>query len=70
MKGKHPAIFPQKLVEKCIKVSGCSDGVVLDPFVGTGTTSLVAQEMGLRSVGVEIDSNYYEFACDKLQQLF
>jgi site-specific DNA-methyltransferase (adenine-specific) len=70
MKGKHPAIFPKSLVEKCIKVSGCKQGVVFDPFMGTGTTCLVAQDMGLNSVGVEIDSNYYEFACDKLQELF
>ena len=70
MKGKHPAIFPKSLVEKCINVSGCKQGVVFDPFMGTGTTCLVAQDMGLRSVGVEIDFNYYEFACDKLQELF
>lgn len=68
MKGNHPAIFPKKLVEKCIKVSGYKNGIVLDPFLGTGTTCLVAQEMGLDSIGIEIDPYYYEFACNKLFQ--
>ena len=68
MKGDHPAIFPNKLVEKCIKVSGCNDGVVLDPFLGTGTTSLVAKNMGLASIGIEIDEQYYNFAVEKIKQ--
>jgi len=68
MKGKHPAIFPKKLVEKCIKVSGIKNGVVLDPFLGTGTTCIVAEDMGFNSIGVEIDPNYLEFALKKLNE--
>ena len=67
MKGEHPAIFPRKLVEKCIKVSGCKKGIVLDPFLGTGTTSLVAEELGLNSIGIEIDPDYFNFACARLE---
>ena len=69
MKGKHPAIFPKKLVEKCIKVTGLKNGVVLDPFVGTGTTCLVAEEMGLNSIGIDIDCDYVTFATKKLQEM-
>ena len=69
MKGEHPAIFPRKLVEKCIKVSGCKKGIVLDPFLGTGTTSLVAEELGLNSIGIEIDPDYFNFACTRLEAL-
>ncbi len=68
MKGKHPAMFPKKLVEKCIKVSGIKNGVVFDPFLGTGTTSLVAKTMGLDSIGIEIDEQYYNFAVEKVKQ--
>lgn len=66
MKGKHPAIFPKKLVEKCIKVTGIKNGLVLDPFVGTGTTCVVAKALGLNSIGVDIDKNYIQFAKNKL----
>jgi|TARA_R100000149_G_C5835683_1_gene109595 site-specific DNA-methyltransferase (adenine-specific) len=68
MQGNHPAIFPKKLVEKCIKITGIKNGLVLDPFVGTGTTSLVAETMGLNSIGIEIDEQYYNFAVGKLKQ--
>jgi len=68
MKGEHPAIFPKKLVEKCIKVSGCKEGIVLDPFLGTGTTSLVAEELGLNSIGIEIDPGYFNFTCTRLKK--
>ena len=68
MQGNHPAIFPKKLVEKCIKITGIKNGLVLDPFVGTGTTSLVAETMGLDSIGIEIDEQYYNFAVGKLKQ--
>ena len=54
----HPAIFPRELVRHCIRVSGVKSGVVYDPFAGTGTTLVVAKEMGLDSIGTEIDPDY------------
>ncbi len=66
---KHPAIYPIKLVEKCIKVSGLKNGVVFDPFLGTGTTSIVAESMGLNSIGCEIDKDYFDFACERLERI-
>ena len=68
MKGKHPAIFPKKLVEKCIKVSGKKSGLILEPYLGTGTTCIVAEEMGFESIGIDIDSSYVEFAGNKLKE--
>ena len=41
---------------------------MLDPFLGTGTTSLVAKNMGLASIGIEIDEQYYNFAVEKIKQ--
>jgi len=64
---KHPAIYPQKLVEKCIKVSGLKKGIILDPFFGTGTTGLVAKQMNLNFIGIEIDKDYFIFAKNKLE---
>lgn len=42
---------------------------MLDPFLGTGTTSLVAEELGLNSIGIEIDPDYFNFACARLEAL-
>mgnify|MGYP006093727843 CR=1 FL=1 len=63
---KHPAIFPEKLVEKCIQVSGLKKGTVIDPFMGTGTTGLVCQKYNLDFIGCEIDKDYFQFATKRL----
>ena len=63
---KHPAIFPRQLVEKCLKVSGLKQGVVFDPFMGTGTTAVVAKEYDLEYIGCEIDKAYIETANNRL----
>ena len=66
---KHPAIYPEKLVEKCIKVSGVKSGIILDPFLGTGTTGLVAKRMDLDFIGIEIDKDYYNFAKNRIESI-
>ena len=64
---KHPAIYPEKLVEKCIKVSGLKNGIILDPFSGTGTTGLVAKQMNLDFIGIEIDKDYFDFSKQRIE---
>jgi DNA modification methylase len=65
----HFATFPQALVEPCIK-AGCPEGgVVLDPFMGSGTTALVARRLGRRSVGIELNPEYARLAAKRLSQL-
>lgn len=64
MKGekKHPAIFPRDLVRKCLKVADVKpEHTIYDPFGGTGTTALVAKEMGCKWITTEIDTDYVEF---------
>ncbi|MFO7540487.1 MAG: site-specific DNA-methyltransferase [Chloroflexota bacterium] len=64
----HFAVFPEKLVELCI-LAGCpSGGVVLDPFVGSGTTAVVAQRLGRNYVGIDSNANYCEMARGRLIQ--
>ena len=61
-KGAHFAVFPEELVEPCV-LAGCpEDGVVLDPFCGSGTTLLVANKLGRKAVGIEINPEYIEIA--------
>jgi DNA modification methylase len=61
-KGAHFATFPLKLAETCI-LAGCPlDGIVLDPFFGSGTTGLAAQQSGRRYLGIELNGVYCELA--------
>ncbi len=55
----HEAIFPKQLPEFCIKLASLhKSDIVLDPFLGSGTTVLAAYELGRRSVGYEVNSGY------------
>jgi site-specific DNA-methyltransferase (adenine-specific) len=63
----HPTIFPEKLPEMCIKLHGCKKNIlVLDPFMGTGSTALACQKLGVNYIGFEIDKTYVAFANKKL----
>lgn len=64
----HFAVFPEKLVELCV-LAGCpTSGIVLDPFAGSGTTAVVAQRLGRKYVGIEINPEYCEMAKGRLYQ--
>jgi site-specific DNA-methyltransferase (adenine-specific) len=67
LRGKHPATFPQKLVEDCLKLTGIKSGIVLDPFIGTGTTAVAAKSLGWDFVGFDIDEDYLNFAKNRLE---
>ncbi len=56
----HPSPFPVALPERCIKLHGKVDAVVLDPFLGVGSTLIAAQRLGCRGIGIEIDQTYAE----------
>lgn len=58
----HPAPFPEALIERPI-LAGCPrDGLVLDPFAGSGTTGVVAKRLGRRFIGFEPNHRYAEIA--------
>jgi site-specific DNA-methyltransferase (adenine-specific) len=62
IKGAHFATFPPDLVKPCI-VAGCpKGGVVLDPFIGSGTTAIVAKSLGRSSIGIDLNSEYLDLA--------
>lgn len=62
----HFAVFPEKLIEPCILASIPQDGVVLDPFFGSGTTGLVALNHGKRFIGIELNPDYCSMAQRRL----
>ena len=61
----HPAPFPEELPRRLIKLFSFREDVVLDPFVGSGTTCRVAKDLGRRSIGVDIDPGYCTVAADR-----
>lgn len=65
----HFATWPEALCERIIK-AGCPEGgTVLDPFMGSGTTALVARKLGRKSIGVELNPDYAALAAKRLSQL-
>jgi DNA modification methylase len=64
--GAHFATFPQRLVEPCI-LAGCPvGGTVLDCFAGSGTTGLVAERLGRRSILIELSADYAAQAMERI----
>jgi len=62
----HPAIFPKKLAEDHILSWSNEGDTVLDPFLGSGTTLLAAQELNRNGIGIEISEEYCEIARKRL----
>jgi site-specific DNA-methyltransferase (adenine-specific) len=54
----HPGTFPLSLPRWCIRLHGRSNAVVLDPFMGTGTTLVAAELEGASGIGIDIDPSY------------
>ncbi len=67
-RGAHFATFPPRLIAPMI-VAGCPEGgVVLDPFLGSGTTAVVSQQLGRRCIGIELNPAYVAMATKRIQE--
>tara|TARA_R100001594_G_scaffold37735_2_gene68239 strand:+ start:2809 stop:3717 length:909 start_codon:yes stop_codon:yes gene_type:complete len=64
----HFAVFPEKLPELCIKAGTKEGDVVLDPFMGSGTTATVAKRLGRKWIGIELNEEYANFIKNKTAQ--
>jgi len=59
-------VFPEQLIEPCV-LAGCpEDGIVLDPFAGSGTTGVVAKRLRRSFIGVEINPDYWKMAQQRI----
>ena len=63
----HPAPFPVALAERLIRMFSFAGDTVLDPFLGTGTTSVAAARCGRNSIGSEIDPEYFSLCIDRVR---
>ena len=61
----HPTEKPVGLMAKFVE---WTDGIVFDPFMGSGTTGVAAIQMGRKFIGIERESKYFEIACKRIEQ--
>ena len=66
--GAHFAVFPTELIEPCIMAGAPIGGIVLDPFMGSGTTAQVAQQLGRKYLGCELNPAYKELQDRRVAQ--
>jgi DNA modification methylase len=68
-KGAHFATFPPALIEPCVMAGSRSGDVVLDPFMGSGTTAMVARKLGRKYIGCELNESYGELQDERIRSL-
>ncbi len=67
--GAHFAVFPPALIETPIKSCCPEGGIVLDPFIGSGTTAIVAEKLNRNWIGIELNHEYTKLAEERIAQI-
>ena len=68
LKHKHPAVFPDKLAKDMIACFCPPDGIVIDPFNGSGTTCVMAKNLKRNYIGIDISKEYNEICSERLEK--
>lgn len=63
----HPAMFPEELAQRVLKLFSFKDDVILDPFNGTGTTTFVAKQLNRHYLGIDVSEKYVDKAKQRIQ---
>lgn len=69
-KAAHKTQKPEALVERCVRICSKPGDLILDPFLGSGTTAVVAQRFSRPWIGIELDPSYVKMSQDRLAKLF
>jgi len=67
-KTPHPTEKPEDLLERIIDLGSNKGDLILDPFMGSGTTGVVAKKLNRKFIGIEIDNNFFEIAKDRIKK--
>ena len=62
----HPTVKPLEMVKNLIVNSSQENDIILDPFLGSGTTGVACKELGYEFIGCEIDSDYFDIAKERI----
>lgn len=65
-----PAIFPEELPKRCAKMFSYEGDVILDPFMGSGTTGIVCVKHNRKFIGIELDESYYDVANKRIKSAY
>ena len=68
LKRKHPAVFPDKIPYDFIQCFCPEDGIVLDPFIGCGSTAVMAKKLGRKYIGIDISQEYCDLAKERIEK--
>lgn len=68
LSGSHTATFPEQLVEQIVLCGSPKNGVVFDPFLGTGTTWIVSDRLERNCIGFEINQEFFDFAQSRFKE--
>jgi len=69
VKNNHPTVKPLELVKYLVKLVTPPEGIVLDPFMGSGTTGIAALEQGFKFLGVEKEKGYFKIAEERIKSI-
>ena len=64
----HPAQFPEEMVDRVIRSCSKPSGLVLDPFMGSGSTAVAARKAGRPCIGIELKAEYLDLAVQRLER--
>jgi len=64
---QHPCVKPVKLMSYLITLGSCEGGIILDPFLGSGTTAIACEILGRNCIGYEIDKGYFDIAIKRVE---
>ena len=65
----HPTQKPEKLIERLVLTSSNENDIILDPFMGSGTTAYVCMKNDRKFIGYEIDKDYYEKSLKRIEDI-
>lgn len=66
----HPAMMPDEIAWRCVALWSDVDGVVLDPFMGSGTSGVACAKLGRKFIGIEIEPKYFDIACRRIDDAY
>jgi len=66
----HPTIKPLALIEKIVRNSTAEEQLIVDPFMGSGTTGVAAAQMGRAFIGIEQKKKYFDIACERIEHAY